>query len=71
MTTISSVRNVLLILVTLKMVSEAEVRQLRRDSGQVAICGPDGEAASEGRTGRGLCSHQVQGWNIRMEEIYK
>ena len=53
------------------MVSEAEVRQLRRDSGQMAICGPDGEAASEGRPGRGLCSHQVQGWNIRMEEIYK
>ena len=66
-----SARNGLLILVTLKMVSEAEVRQLRRDSGQVAICGPDGEAASEGRPGGGLCGHQMQGWNNRMEEIFK
>ena len=66
-----TLRNFLLILVTLKMVSEAEVRQLRRDSGQVAICGPDGEAASEGRPGGGLCGHQVQGWNNRMEETFK
>lgn len=66
-----TLRNFLLILVTLKMVSEAEVRQLRRDSGQVAICGPDGEAASEGRPGGGLCGHQMQGLKNRMEELFK
>ena len=52
----------------LKMVFEAEMRQLRGDAGQMAICGSDRQAASEGGTGGGLCGHQVQGWNNKMNE---
>ena len=43
------------------MVHEAEVRQLRRDAGPLAVRGPGGQAAAEGRPGRGVRRHQVQG----------